>query len=356
MSSTASSLTKIGEEIDEFTTLVSTRLVTLSSQLVRTKSDLSKRSREIDIINEKMSKISKDMESKIELNVGGTVFTTTLSVLTSEKDSFFTAMFSEQFQTKPDEKGQYFIDRDPALFKYIIRYLRNRTVDPNWKKLVLQDRLTEMLDEIEYYQIRSLRPLIELALPKIDISGMTAEHVKVEILGARATVKIPRDQETWVTVLFEACTRWRINILHLPGSDHNQDHNMEARDSSPVSSDEETNQPSETILIGVCEPSTFQSDVTNDRNYGAFYVNNIGGRTCDSYDNQKWGSPEFKMGDVIDFECDGGKLNMAINGKHFGTAYTEIPKSCTPAIELQSYVIPNASEKSIPYIEFIKLE
>jgi hypothetical protein len=352
MSSTASSLTKIGEEIDEFTTLVSTRLVTLSSQLARTKSELSKRSREIDIINEKMSKISKDMESKIELNVGGTVFTTTLSVLTSEKDSFFTAMFSEQFQTKPDEKGQYFIDRDPALFKYIIRYLRNRTVDPNWKKLVLQDRLTEMLDEIEYYQIRSLRPLIELALPKVDISRMTAEHVEVQILGAMATVKIPTDQETWVTVQFKACTRWRIKILHLPESDHN----MEARDSSTVASDEETNQPRETILIGVCEPSTFKRDVTNDRNNGAFYVNNIGGRTSDAYDNQKWGIPEFKMGDVIDFECGEGKLNIAINGKHFGTAYTKIPKSCTPAIELQSYVIPNASEKYMPYIEFIKLE
>jgi hypothetical protein len=107
-----------------------------------------------------MSKISKDMDSKITHDIGGTLFSTTLETLTSEKHTFFTAMYSEEFNTKPGKDGHYFIDRSPMMFPYIINYLGNPTMPPNIRKIQKEDLMSEYEDEIEFYQIGSLREVI----------------------------------------------------------------------------------------------------------------------------------------------------------------------------------------------------
>jgi hypothetical protein len=102
-------------------------------------------------------------------------------------------MFSDQFQTKPDEKGQYFIDRDPVLFHYIIKYLRNVSIDPDWCKLNKENLLEEFKDEIEFYQIHSLRDKIELRLKPLEI--LEYSHLfDIEFRGRRtALVSRPVD-------------------------------------------------------------------------------------------------------------------------------------------------------------------
>jgi hypothetical protein len=62
-------------------------------------------------------------KNKIKLNVGGKIFTTTLNTLTTEKNTFFNSMFSEQFKPQPDEDGEFFIDRNPEYFHLILDYL-----------------------------------------------------------------------------------------------------------------------------------------------------------------------------------------------------------------------------------------
>ena len=61
----------------------------------------------------------------IGLNVGGKIYQTTRSTLTSEPGSFFCAMLSGETQTQRDEHGNYMIDRDGDIFRYVMDFLRS---------------------------------------------------------------------------------------------------------------------------------------------------------------------------------------------------------------------------------------
>eukprot|EP01006_Ploeotia_vitrea_P051263 TRINITY_DN67542_c7_g3_i1.p1 TRINITY_DN67542_c7_g3~~TRINITY_DN67542_c7_g3_i1.p1 ORF type:complete len:403 (+),score=53.06 TRINITY_DN67542_c7_g3_i1:93-1211(+) len=61
----------------------------------------------------------------VELNVGGTVFTTTKQTLMAEPNSFFHGMVSSGVWQPDPSTGQFFIDRDPQFFKEILNYLRS---------------------------------------------------------------------------------------------------------------------------------------------------------------------------------------------------------------------------------------
>ena len=67
--------------------------------------------------------------NKVKLNVGGTLFHTTVSTLTSPtgQSSMLHAMFahSSHFPLELDDKGAVFLDRDPQLFRHILNYLRD---------------------------------------------------------------------------------------------------------------------------------------------------------------------------------------------------------------------------------------
>lgn len=67
----------------------------------------------------------------IELNVGGFFYTTTVTSLLSEPESYFTSnhnAFSDSFDLPKDSQGRVFIDRDGKLFNYIMEFLRTKTV------------------------------------------------------------------------------------------------------------------------------------------------------------------------------------------------------------------------------------
>ena len=70
--------------------------------------------------------------NKVKLNVGGTLFHTTVTTLTSPTahSSMLHAMFAHSsggshFPLELDDKGAVFLDRDPQLFRYILNYLRD---------------------------------------------------------------------------------------------------------------------------------------------------------------------------------------------------------------------------------------
>ena len=68
-------------------------------------------------------KLSKTLDkvhfgSAVKLNVGGTVYKTTLDTLRKDRNSMLCAMFSGRHELKPDgDDGAYFIDRDGKLFR-----------------------------------------------------------------------------------------------------------------------------------------------------------------------------------------------------------------------------------------------
>ena len=100
----------------------------------------------------------------INLNVGGTKFSTSRQTLTQISDTFFTGLLSGRIMTFRDDTGAIFIDRDPVLFRVILNYLRNRSLSLD------EIKLKELKHEAEFY---GLAPLVrKLALCEdVDRSG-----------------------------------------------------------------------------------------------------------------------------------------------------------------------------------------
>ncbi|KAK7922898.1 hypothetical protein WMY93_009800 [Mugilogobius chulae] len=98
----------------------------------------------------------------IELNVGGQVYITRYSTLTSVPDSLLWEMFTQKSSKglARDTKGRFFVDRDGFLFRYILDYMRDQ-------QLVLPDHFPErgrLQREAEFF---NLPELVKLLAPKI---------------------------------------------------------------------------------------------------------------------------------------------------------------------------------------------
>ncbi|XP_030252979.1 BTB/POZ domain-containing protein KCTD12b isoform X2 [Sparus aurata] len=98
----------------------------------------------------------------IELNVGGQVYITRYSTLTSVPESLLGEMFSRKSAKglARDTKGRFFVDRDGFLFRYILDYMRDQ-------QLVLPDHFPErgrLQREAEFF---NLTELVKLLAPKI---------------------------------------------------------------------------------------------------------------------------------------------------------------------------------------------
>ncbi|XP_069600627.1 BTB/POZ domain-containing protein KCTD8 [Ranitomeya imitator] len=109
-----------------------------------------------------ISEMSYPFPDVVELNVGGQVYVTKYSTLTSVPDSSLYSMFSRNNvkELPRDNRSRFFIDRDGFLFRYVLDYLRD-------KQLSLPDHFPEkerLLREAEYFQ---LSDLVKLLTPKV---------------------------------------------------------------------------------------------------------------------------------------------------------------------------------------------
>ena len=109
-------------------------------------------------ITEEKSKLkSISNKSKILLDIGGEKFATTIETLTREKDSFFTKLFSKEYEEEIERDpndNSIFIDRDGKLFYHILTYLRTDKL-PN--DIMTNELLRQLLiTEGEYYCLQNL--------------------------------------------------------------------------------------------------------------------------------------------------------------------------------------------------------
>lgn len=96
----------------------------------------------------------------VSLNVGGHIYTTTLYTITQFSGSKLAGFFSGDIQMPRDPKGNYFIDRDGALFKHVLNFLR--TI-----KLTLPEDFQdfEQLEiEAKFYGIKPLEEAVQKAI------------------------------------------------------------------------------------------------------------------------------------------------------------------------------------------------
>lgn len=66
---------------------------------------LQEEQKQILQISQKLNTPIMPLYNKVKLNVGGITFTTHLETLVLEKPTYFSAMFSEHFNIKPDADG-----------------------------------------------------------------------------------------------------------------------------------------------------------------------------------------------------------------------------------------------------------
>jgi hypothetical protein len=93
----------------------------------------------------------------IQLNVGGQIYTTTKATLERHPNTMLGAMFNGSMPTAVDDNGHYFIDRDGALFGYVLNFLRSSKLAvpedfKQWEQLAL---------EADFYQIEPLIQAIQ---------------------------------------------------------------------------------------------------------------------------------------------------------------------------------------------------
>lgn len=100
-------------------------------------------------------KMSADIDKVIEINVGGCFYTTTKKTLTSDKNSRLGELFDGDNPSSElirDAKGRYVIDRDGFLFRYILDFLRDDTVQlPNGFR-----EKHRLIREAEYFKLSGL--------------------------------------------------------------------------------------------------------------------------------------------------------------------------------------------------------
>jgi hypothetical protein len=87
----------------------------------------------------------------VNLNVGGSRFSTSRQTLCSVQDSFFGSLLSGRIPSCRDEHGYIFIDRDPKYFSLILNFLRTKELN-----LSGVDDLAVLRSEAEFYAITPL--------------------------------------------------------------------------------------------------------------------------------------------------------------------------------------------------------
>ncbi len=137
---------KLCQEATEMTTILENKLVNASNEEKEWK----------DI---KVKLATTSIKGKVILDVGGERYATSVDTLTREKDTFFTALFSKQWELErdPDDKS-IFIDRNGKIFTYILEYLRTDMVPDNiWKD---ETTLRSLLIEAQYFRLHNLANLL----------------------------------------------------------------------------------------------------------------------------------------------------------------------------------------------------
>ncbi|CAL2036437.1 unnamed protein product [Caenorhabditis brenneri] len=113
----------------------------------------------------------------VKLDVGGTIFKTSISTLTKH-DSMLKRMFNSAIPVLTNDEGCVFIDRDSQHFRLILNFLRDG-------QMALPDserEVKEVLAEAKYFL---LDPLIELCEERLETSVSPFYHVVSTVLEAR---------------------------------------------------------------------------------------------------------------------------------------------------------------------------
>ncbi|CAF3401519.1 unnamed protein product [Rotaria socialis] len=117
------------------------------------------------------------LKGKVQLDVGGRYFSTTVDTLTNEKDTFFTALFSKNWELEKDNEGRIFIDRNGDLFADILEFMRS----PG-EFILPEDRLRRrLINEAKFYKLKSFLEVLTEPERKIEEAAERERQMKAAL-------------------------------------------------------------------------------------------------------------------------------------------------------------------------------
>ncbi|XP_071798020.1 BTB/POZ domain-containing protein kctd15-like [Asterias amurensis] len=161
----------------------------------------------------------------ITLNVGGTIYTTSIETLTRYPDSMLGTMFKTQHEdsgtrldpSNKDEHGRFVIDWDGPMFRFVLNFLRESslTLPEDFKEMGLLRR------EAGFYQIKPLikavDKLVDEAVDMIEPkSSSQLEWVKVVQSKAGGSLTMFGKQEIHDQIKEQQTKNYCFNLNRLP--------------------------------------------------------------------------------------------------------------------------------------------
>ncbi|XP_078400930.1 BTB/POZ domain-containing protein KCTD14-like [Cetorhinus maximus] len=117
----------------------------------------------------------------MNLNVGGEIYTTTLSTLRRYPGSRLAEMCSAHAKVTRDSKGRLFVDRDGTYFKYILEFLRSEQPPTQF--------VQEIYQEAQFYNIEPLAELLK-NLPEMYGELIGRQRFLAEVPNYRENIEV----------------------------------------------------------------------------------------------------------------------------------------------------------------------
>uniref|UniRef100_A0A3P8RM95 Potassium channel tetramerization domain containing 14 n=1 Tax=Amphiprion percula TaxID=161767 RepID=A0A3P8RM95_AMPPE len=102
---------------------------------------------------EKLISSAAPFSPVVHLNVGGHLFSSTMSTLRRHPDSKLAEMFNGQIKPRTDAQGRFFIDRDGSHFGALLEFMRSETLPT--------ENIEEVHQEALFYNITALIKRLE---------------------------------------------------------------------------------------------------------------------------------------------------------------------------------------------------
>lgn len=128
------------------------------------------------------------------------MYTTTLNTITRDPNSMLGIMFSGRQKIAQDSKGNYFIDRDGALFRYVLNFLRS------WELCLPQsfDDFEQLSVEADFYQVDDLIKALQILREDRRKNKPSSEHqMGTIIVSERPTEYLIRGRLELVDEIFK---------------------------------------------------------------------------------------------------------------------------------------------------------
>lgn len=140
-----------------------TRLETIDFQITSQTNEINSREENMNKTDKTLSFIENSQGDRLKLNVGGTIFTTSLYTINQIPNSLLSRLINTG---RIDIKEEIFIDRSPRVFSQILDFYRYSKID--YVNLTKEERIL-LKDDAEYYNITEISMYLNEILKEPEI-------------------------------------------------------------------------------------------------------------------------------------------------------------------------------------------